>query len=114
LNAAWNARRAQIDRTDVLEHVKAIAQLPKDAVVSDSYAAQIYGVPTNTIVQLRTRNLREWVEADAMGFDDILSPNAGKGRKPQQGHNRRGLLLLGMMLRDSEVAKNVRRLLLSL
>jgi hypothetical protein len=46
-------------------------------------------------------------ELGALGFGDIVSLNGG--RPATKGVNRRGLLLLGMMLRDSGVAKQVRR-----
>jgi hypothetical protein len=49
--------------------------------VSDSYAATIYGVRTNTIVTFRSRHLAEFINVGGLVTDDIVS-SVTRGPKP--------------------------------
>lgn len=88
----------------MLDHVKAIAQLSADRAVSFGFAADIFGVTPHAVKDLTNRHMGEFVNDGAIEFGSIAFQKRG-GRPATRGLNRRGLLLLGMMLRDSDVAK---------
>jgi hypothetical protein len=111
-----SARSAQISRTDVLDHVRAIAQLPADAVVSFGVAADAFGVARQAVEQMVTRHLGEFVSLHAVVFSEAGDSNivlSSPGRCAKKGLNRRGLLLLGMQVRlGNAVGDEIKGLLL--
>lgn len=111
-------RESVIDRIDVLERVKNLELLADDIHATVEMAANYYDVKPEVIRQLAVRKKIE-LESDGMKnlrgseLSDIkslcgLSPNIGR----LMVFPRRALLRMGMLLEESEVAKEVRTMLL--
>lgn len=116
-------RDQHVYRDSVLEKVKIIPELPNTLEITTEMAASYYEVSPDTIRTIIKRNREEFNEYEEMR---ILKGKALKDFKTEvQGEllfkgvnaltlvNRRGLLRLGMLLTESEVAKSVRNYLLN-
>jgi len=115
-DASARAQRDQLaGRTDVLRKVRAFCKLPHDTTITTELVARFYGVDIETIKKLTQRNRDELT---ANGFRiargeelrDIMSP--GSRASAMALFSLRAVLNVGMLLRDSEVAREVRTRLL--
>ncbi|CCK28859.1 hypothetical protein BN159_4480 [Streptomyces davaonensis JCM 4913] len=119
-------RGSVLDRTDVLDKVKALSLLPDGMHVTTAMAAAYFGVTVEVIRQLSKRR-REELEANGMvvlrGADlrqfesDNMSLSLGsypQARRSLTIYSRRAVLNIAMLLRDSEVARQVRVYLLDM
>lgn len=130
-------REQYIDRVDVLEKVKSLIMLPDVELMTVAQVADFYEVDVNTVKKVYQRNRAEIDEDGVIN----LSPKFLKGqlvplRKCNQlngkcevefkdgtklilpnrglkGFPQRAVLRIGMLLRDSKVAKEVRTQLLN-
>ena len=112
-------RESVINRTEVLDKVKKLTMLPDDLHVSIDMAAAYYEVGKEAINSLIKDN-REELESDGlkvlrgselMSFKDMGV--IGKNTSAFTIIPRRALLRIGMLLRDSVVARQVREYLLN-
>lgn len=121
-------------RIDVLEKVKQLLLIPETDYATTSLVAEYYQVSNESIRQIIVRNHDELVEDGIMtmkGKDVLLNLVSDKmshtkhkgyfdvsGVKIPYGTNtlfpRRAILRVGMLLRDSEVAKEIRTQLLNI
>ncbi|MCP1185057.1 hypothetical protein [Paenibacillus sp. 1781tsa1] len=115
-------RNEYIEKTEILNKVKALSLLPDGENMTIRQAAEYYEVSIETIRKTIQRNRQELSED---GIKTLYSKDL-KEYKLTLGHsvpeldrvptamilNRRCLLRLGMLLRDSEVAQTVREYLL--
>nr|NNM90120.1 hypothetical protein [Bacilli bacterium] len=106
-------------QVDVLERVKALATLPDGLNVTVEMAANYYEVGKQAIVSLIYDNRLE-LEEDKLRLltGDELNSFKEVGVIPKNTASltlipRRALLRIGMLLRDSEIAKTVRNYLLN-
>lgn len=117
-------RTSVLDRTEVLDRVKALSLLPDGMHVTTAMVATYFGVTVEAVRQL-TRRHREELAANGMavlrGSDlrhfesDNVSLSLGsypQGRRSLTIYSRRAGLNIAMLLRDSEVARQVRTYLL--
>ncbi|MYV26344.1 hypothetical protein GQ649_03920 [Rhodococcus sp. DSM 6344] len=104
-------------RTDVLDKVGVLRTLPDDMHVLTEMVADFYEVPTGTV---RALVLDNRAEIDEDGYR-VVTRGAFEESYPKQLTSsasrialfpRRAVLRVGMLLRDSEVAKKVRTYLL--
>lgn len=112
-------REQHMDRTEVLVKVKALTMLPGDTHVTVDMAAAFYEVPTDTI-ENHIRRDRDELAGDGL---EVLTGARLAVFKTESGYRsraasltllpKRALLRLGMLLRDSAVAKQVRTELLN-
>lgn len=119
LPEARSRRNSLASRTDVLDKVGVLATLPDDLHVTTEVVANFFEVPTETIRSLILDNRSE-VESD--GYRVIsraeFESSFGKLSSAEQYVRRialfprRAVLRVGMLLRDSGVARRVRDLLL--
>lgn len=120
--AARGERDQLANRTDVLDKVGVLRTLPDDMHLSTPMVAAFYEVDEDTIRQLVSRNR---AELDSDGFttvtradvSDKLSLTWSDLGFPAKSHTaalftRRAVLRIGMLLRDSDVARRVRDMLL--
>ena len=117
------AERARlVQRTDVLDKVKALATLPGHGEATTAQVAEFFEVPLSTVTDLvryrrtefESNGYRVVVGADLRKLKtDTGNPSLLKQARSVALWDRRAVLLLGMLLRDSEVAKEVRRYLLN-
>lgn len=122
------ARSEAIERTDALDKVKALALLPDDLYVTAEMVASYFEVGAdavesvvrrnrdelteNGLRSLRGEDLREFETVNAtVSNDGPVLPEAPK-RRALTVFARRTVLNVAMLLRDSDVAKQVRRELL--
>jgi hypothetical protein len=119
-------RDQTIARTDALDKVKALSLLPDGVHVTTEMVASYYEVPVETIESaarnnrseleengrrvLRGTELREFVTSIGDAATLGLSPKA----RSLAVFNRRAILNVGQLLRDSEIARKVRSYLLEL
>lgn len=132
------AREAAINRTEVLEHVKALFVMPGLEALTMDQVAEYYSVPASTIRNVYNRHSDEFqkdgaVKTPAKSIALRLSHHATiyteKGKRiavttdgdvlriPNVGmvlFPKRAVLRAGMLLRDSEVAKEIRNQLLNI
>ncbi|MBZ4500145.1 phage antirepressor KilAC domain-containing protein [Mycobacterium avium subsp. hominissuis] len=121
-NRARADRDRLASRTDVLDKVGVLRTLPDDMHVTTDMVAAFYQVDAPTVRQVVNRN-RE--ELDADGYDvisrgevsDKLSLTPDELGMPRNAGSlalfpRRAVLRIGMLLRDSPVARKVRDYLL--
>ncbi|MCC0662555.1 hypothetical protein [Clostridioides sp. ZZV15-6597] len=119
-------RDRNIDRVDVLEHVKEILTLANTDFSTVELVSEYYEVDRDTIKKLIQRNRIE-LELDGLKlykYNDIAEvlENTKKGldvtfKIPPRGLiliPKRAILRIGMLLRDSEVAKEIRTRLLDI
>ncbi|MFD7631662.1 restriction endonuclease [Streptomyces sp. NPDC059851] len=122
-------RTSVLDRTHVLDKVKALSLLPDGLHVTTAMVAAYYEVSERVINQLRLRH-REELSQNGMrtlkGTDlatfESYNQSLSKVRHPQARgrggrvhlavYTRRAVLNVGMLLRDSEIARQVRAYLL--
>ncbi|MFE9335290.1 hypothetical protein [Streptomyces sp. NPDC007063] len=115
------ARADYYSRTEVLEKVGTLALLPDGLHASREQVAAFYGVNAETALKHIVRRHREELEGNGLhtieGKDAIrgatcTTKELGRGRPRMMLFPKRAILNVGMLLRDSEVAKQVRRYLL--
>ncbi|QSM90489.1 phage antirepressor KilAC domain-containing protein [Mycobacteroides abscessus subsp. bolletii] len=116
LASARADRDALADRTDALDKVGVLRMLPDDMNVTTEMVAEFYEVPTKTIQAVVMRN-REELDDDGIRvvsrtefletFNMQVSNLDPKARSITL-YPRRAVLRVGMLLRDSPVARKVR------
>ncbi|WP_304459088.1 hypothetical protein [Alicyclobacillus sendaiensis] len=113
-------REVYIHRVDVLDKVKALRLLPDDMHATIEMVAEYYEVGKQAVVSLIHDN-REELESDGLKVlrgDELTSFKelglVGKNASAFTIIPRRAILRIGMLLRDSEVAKEVRTMLLNI
>jgi hypothetical protein len=116
-------RDNHVYRDDVLEKVKIVPSLPNTFEVTLQMAANYYDVSIDTIRSVVKRNRDEFNEYGELRllkgkvlneFKTLVQDEPSlKGINSLQLLNRRGLLRLGMLLTESEVAKSIRNYLLN-
>ncbi|WP_344403161.1 restriction endonuclease [Streptomyces longisporus] len=115
-----------LERTDVLDRVKALSLLPDGMHVTTATVAAYFGVSVEAIRQLKARHHEE-LSVNGMvtlkGPDlaefkrDVLSRCPGNYPQPRSSltlYSRRAVLNIAMLLRDSDVARQVRAYLLDM
>ncbi|MED1621671.1 hypothetical protein [Bacillus pseudomycoides] len=116
-----------VERIDVLSKVKELILLPNKDIATSAQVANFYGIDKNAIRAL-VHDYRDELESDGMHFlkyNEIkesldLTPNLkemnalGINRAGTNVFTKRAILRLGMIIRDSEVAKEVRTQLLNI
>ncbi|MEC2943474.1 hypothetical protein P9Z76_15430 [Bacillus cereus] len=129
-----NVRKSHMNRVDVLEKVKGLLLLPNLEMATTQQVADFYEVPKQAILSLVHDNRKE-VEGDGYKtlkgkelvnsleeYTTILKRKGHylleSGVTVAYGNNgifpRRAILRVGMLLRDSEIAKEVRTQLLNI
>ncbi|MCY9733124.1 hypothetical protein M5X17_05035 [Paenibacillus alvei] len=112
-------RESVINHTEVLNKVKKLTMLPGDLNINIEMAAAYYEVSSKTVESLIYDN-REELESD--GLQVLTGSALSSFKKESQIKSRaasitiiprRAILRIGMLLRDSEVAKQVRTYLLN-
>ena len=117
LASARADRDALADHTDVLDKVKVLQTLPDDMNVTTEMVAEFYEVPVGTIRTLVMRN-REELDDDGIivlsrtEFDERFNLKLSSRANSFTLYPRRAVLRVGMLLRDSRVARKVRDYLL--
>ncbi|MEU0069115.1 restriction endonuclease [Streptomyces sp. NPDC006332] len=119
-------RGSVLERTDVLDKVKSLSLLPDGMHVTTAMVATYFDVTIEVIRQLTKRH-REELDVNGMtvlrGSDlqkfesDNVSLSLGsypQARRSLTIYSRRAVLNIAMLLRDSEVARQVRRYLLDM
>ncbi|HDT6578826.1 TPA: hypothetical protein QFT23_005096 [Bacillus cereus] len=116
-------RDQHVYREEVLEKVKEVAFLTSDFELTIQMAAEYYDVPFETIKSVIKRNRDEFNEYGELRVLKGKLLRDFKGQVQLEPNlqsapsltliNRRGLLRIGMLLTDSEVAKTVRNYLLN-
>ena len=117
-------RARLVQRTDVLDKVKALATLPGHGVATTAQVAEFYEVPLSTVRDLVKAHRGELSDNGyrVVSGDEMREMKEGLSRdfrlkvdwrRSVALWDRRAVLNLGMLLRDSEVAKEVRRYLLN-
>jgi phage antirepressor YoqD-like protein len=113
--------RAQYaDRVDALDKVKALRLLPGDVHATTDLVAAYYEVDRKTIEKLVERNIAElsvngYRVIEGQELTDLKSVSSVSARARSLAlFSRRAILLVGLLLRDSEIAKRVRSVLLDI
>ncbi|WP_206922668.1 hypothetical protein [Alicyclobacillus suci] len=112
------ARTSLLNQTDVLDRVKKLSTLPGDIYVSLEMAASYYEVSKQTIASLIHDHRGEFENSGlrVLQGEELNSLKEfsciGKRARSLTVLPRRAVLLVGMFLRDSEVARQVRTYLL--
>lgn len=112
-------RDALAARTDVLDKVGTLRTLPDDMHVTTEMVAEFYGVDPEVIRKLVIRNREELVGdgyvvvARAQLVRDMVSLTGVPKARMIALFPRRAVLRIGMLLRDSPVAREVRDYLLN-
>lgn len=116
-------RDQHVYRDEVLEKMKILPTLPNTLEITLQMAANYYDVPLETIRSLVKRNRLEFKEYEELRllkgkalaeFKTLVQDEPSLfGVNSLQLLNRRGLLRLGMLLTESEVARSVRNYLLN-
>ncbi|MEV2886637.1 hypothetical protein ABNE25_21355, partial [Paenibacillus larvae] len=104
-------RESVIDRTEVLDKVKKLSMLPDDVNISVEMAAKYYEVGKETINsvikvnrnELESDGLKVLTGAELMSLKDMGV--IGKNTASFTIIPRRAVLRIGMLLRDSQVAR---------
>ena len=118
LTESATMRASFAERVSVLDKVGVLAMLPDGVHVTRDGVAQFYGVPAETVRSLAADHRTE-LESNGMyvvagqEFRGMFPHNPKGGRPSAQIYTRRTVLNVGMLLRDSEVAKQVRSYLLN-
>ncbi|MGG3652709.1 hypothetical protein ABES36_14920 [Bacillus pseudomycoides] len=116
-----------VERVEVLSKVKELVLLPNKDIATSTQVANFYGIDKNAIRSL-VYLYRDELESDGMHFlryNEIkelleVTPNLnemnalGINRAGTNVFTKRAILRVGMILRDSEVAKEVRTQLLNI
>jgi hypothetical protein len=118
LTESRTARQQYGNRIDVLDKIRAIPLLPDDLHITTEGVAAYFDVDTKTIEKLAERN-RDELETNGycvltgQELTDMKSVCGIRSRARSLAlFDRRTLLNVAMLLRDSEVAREVRRYLL--
>lgn len=104
-------------RTDVLDRVGVLRTLPDDLHVTTDMVAEFYGVGRETVANTVKRN-RDELEEDGYrvttraAFEERFTMNLPSSASTIALFPRRAVLRVGMLLRDSDIAKQVRTYLL--
>ena len=113
--------RAQYaDQVDALDKVKALRLLPDDVHATTDLVATYYEVDRKTIEKLVERNIAELAAngyrvIEGQELTDVKSVSSVASRARSLAlFSRRTILLVGLLLRDSEIAKRVRSVLLDI
>ncbi|WP_144509927.1 hypothetical protein [Bacillus sp. FJAT-22090] len=116
-------RDQNVYRDDVLEKVKTISLLGSQFEATTEMAAEYYNVPADTIRTIVKRHRDEFNEYEEMRVlkgkvlsefkTEVQGELLYKGVNSLALLNRRGLLRLGMLLTESEVARSIRNYLLN-
>lgn len=120
---ARSQRDALSERTDILDKVGVLRTLPDNLHVTTPMVAEFYGVDREAILKIVQRN-RDELESDGFRIIgrqevvDILSTTPDELGMPKTAPTmslfpRRAVLRIGMLLRDSAVARQVRDYLLN-
>ncbi|MFZ3595690.1 restriction endonuclease [Streptomyces sp. BH104] len=119
-------RDSVLERTDTLDKVKALSLLPDGMHVTTAMVAAYFGVTAESIRQLKRRHHQELTTngmVTLQGSDleefkrDILSRYPTSYPQPRSSltlYSRRAVLNVAMLLRDSDVARQVRAYLLDM
>lgn len=114
---AREVRDRLADRTDVLDKVGVLRTLPGDMHVMTENVAAFYEVDREAVATLVKRN-RDEFEADGYRivarseFEERFTMNLASSASRIALFPRRAVLRVGMLLRDSDVAREVRDMLL--
>ncbi|WP_306184618.1 restriction endonuclease [Streptomyces sp. MK5] len=119
-------RDSVLDRTDVLDRVKALSLLPDGMHVTTAMVAAYFEVTVEVVRQLTKRH-REELQANGMavlrGADlrqfesdnvSLSTDSYPQARRSLTIYPRRAVLNVAMLLRDSDVARQVRTYLLDM
>lgn len=108
-----------ISRTEVLENVKALITLPNTEVLSSQLVAEYYEV-TEDVIRDNIRRNREELESHGINtlegesLREMKSLSGLKSRaRSLTVFSKRAVLNMGMLLRDSRIAREVRNQLLN-
>ncbi|GAB2912069.1 hypothetical protein GCM10022245_53960 [Streptomyces mayteni] len=123
LLASRELRGRVMDRVDVLDKVKTLRLLPDGLHVTTRMVAEFYEVDREAVKKIVIRHRGELIESGLRVLDglelqrfkrDNLSPYPGlpQPRRSLTLYPRRAVLNVGMLLRDSVVARQVRSYLL--
>lgn len=116
-------REKMKDRVDVLDKVKELLLLPGNEYATTNQVAKYYVVEKKTIQKLAERNRDELLEdgLTLKNYKEIMqlvnTDNASALKIPPNGtliFPKRAILRVGMLLQDSEIAKEVRTQLLNI
>lgn len=117
-------RERYIDKVHVLDKVKSLKMLPDDTFITANMVADYYEVDYDVINKVWQRYRDELTEDgcrvltgnDLKAYKDFLKGQGVllKSRKAVMLANRRGILRIGMVLKDSVVAAKVRTYLLNM
>ncbi|WP_258832832.1 hypothetical protein [Peribacillus frigoritolerans] len=116
-------RDQHVYRDEILEKVKVLSMLPNNQEVTVEMAASYYEVPQKTIETVIRRHRSEFNDYAELRIlkgktlkdfkTDLQDEGAFKGVSSLTLINRRGLLRMGMLLTESEVARAIRNYLLN-
>ncbi|MGE7864919.1 BRO-N domain-containing protein [Bacillus paramycoides] len=120
-------RDSLVERVEVLERVKQLLLLPELEIATTQQVARFYGVDHNTL-KLVVHHNRGELESDGMKhmkygeIKELINltltvdsmKELGIGKVGSNIFPKRAILRVGMLLRDSEVAKEVRTQLLNI
>lgn len=118
LTESRTMRTATIDRTDVLDKVKALTMLPDGMHVTTDIAADYYEVSTDAIKKVVERNRHELADNGytvlrGQQLRDFESDNPSLSKRRAVAlFSKRTMLNLGQLLTGSDIAKGVRTRLL--
>ncbi|WP_340032529.1 hypothetical protein NSQ20_11735 [Paenibacillus sp. FSL K6-1122] len=113
-------RNQNVRRVEVLDKIKELVMLPDNKHVTVKMIADYYEVDKNVIEQIIKKHRDEFDEdgarylrgQEAVDFNTENNSVLRIPRKMVNVYNRRSVLRIGMLLRDSSVATKVRRYLL--
>jgi len=116
-----NVRESHLEKMEVLSKVKELITLPNTELMTTKMVAEWYEVDQEAIKKLSQRHEKELIE-NGMAFkkyreikDLVKRDNMSPLKISPRGSNvfsNRALLNVGMLLRDSQIAKEVRSALL--
>lgn len=117
LPEARKQRDTLVAKTDVLDKVGVLRTLPDDMHVTTEMSAEFYGVPVKTIQTLVLRNMDEFEDdgyrvSTRAAFEETFNVKVPSSASRIALFPRRAVLRVGMLLRDSGVARQVRDYLL--
>lgn len=114
---ARGERDALAGRVDVLDRVGVLRCLPDDMHATTDMVAEFYQVPLDSVRTVVKRNREEFDDDgyDTLSrseFEERFNANLSSSANTIALYPRRAILRLGMLLRDSDVARRVRDYLL--
>lgn len=124
LTESPSLRATHAGRVDVLDKVGAIQMLPDNTHVTTEMVAAFYEVPASTIESLAQANADELaangrrvlagaeLREFATPFGGVANLGVSAKARSLALYDRRAVLLVGMLLRDSAIARKVRQYLL--